>query len=591
MSRSRLLWKLYPTYLIIIVVCIGAVGFCAWQSVESFYLSHVARDLEIRARLVEKKIASEYASDRGKGLDALCKDFGRRSDTRLTIIARSGVVLGDSEKDPNMMENHAARPEIITALATGRGQAKRYSPTLEVDFMYVALPLQVDGETVGVIRTSVPVGEIDAALKAIWWRIVLTGLVVAVLAAGGTLVVARRISRPLEEMKEGADRFAKGQFSHKLAVPDVDEFAALADALNRMAGELDEKIRTISRQGQQQQAMLASMIEGVIAVDRDEHVIALNRAAAIQLGLSEPNVMGRSVHEAIRNADLATVIANTLASGGPSETEIVLPGEESERVLQAHGTVLRGSDDEHIGALVVLHDVTRLRQLETVRRDFVASVSHELKTPITSIKGFVETLCGPAADDPGQLKRFLEIIQRQVDRLNAIIDDLLSLSRIEQEDERSQVERTKANLNDVLAAAVAECDAKARERRITARLDCPDELIVPINPQLIEQAVVNLLDNAIKYSDEGGTVDLRAEETTTGVVIHVADTGCGIAAEHLPRVFERFYRVDRARSRKLGGTGLGLAIVKHIAHAHGGTVTAESTPGQGSTFTIHLPRA
>jgi two-component system phosphate regulon sensor histidine kinase PhoR len=261
-----------------------------------------------------------------------------------------------------------------------------------------------------------------------------------------------------------------------------------------------------------------------------------------------------------------------------------------ERFLQAHGTILHDAEDRGIGALVVLNDVTRIRKLESVRREFVANVAHEIRTPVTSIKGFVETLLDGALENPKNAEHFLNIIGRQAERLNAIIEDLLSLSRIEQETESAEIALKEGRIIDVLQAAVQLCEKKAAGKKIAVRLACEEDVSAKINPPLLEQALVNLIDNAINYSGRGSPVHVEAARGDTEIIIGVRDQGCGIAKQHLPRLFERFYRVDKARSRKLGGTGLGLAIVKHITQAHGGNVTVESTPGEGSTFRIHLPK-
>ncbi|MBL8830052.1 MAG: GHKL domain-containing protein, partial [Planctomycetaceae bacterium] len=277
-----------------------------------------------------------------------------------------------------------------------------------------------------------------------------------------------------------------------------------------------------------------------------------------------------------------------LASDDPISGDIKMLGDQ-ERVWQAHGTALRDSQGETLGAVIVVNDVTDYRRLENVRRDFVANVSHELKTPIASIKGFAETLLDGALDNRDDAERFCRIIARQSERLHSIIDDLLSLSRIEQSEGADDIALESTLLQDVLRSAISDCQPRADERAITIAVECPDQQRIRCNAPLLIQAVLNLLDNAIKYSDEGGRIDVQVQTTPRSVVIAVRDQGCGIPPEHLPRVFERFYRVDRARSRKLGGTGLGLSIVKHIVNVHHGKVTVESTPGKGSTFSIQLP--
>jgi two-component system phosphate regulon sensor histidine kinase PhoR len=308
------------------------------------------------------------------------------------------------------------------------------------------------------------------------------------------------------------------------------------------------------------------------------------------LGAEPHAAVGRPIQEVVRNADLERVLTAVLEGKAPVEGEVTLRL-EADRFFQVRGAPLRDADGREIGALVVLHDVTRLARLETMRRDFVANVSHELKTPITSIQGFIETLREGAVNDPAKAAQFLEILARQADRLNALIEDLLSLSRIERESEARRIERQRTNLRDVIEAAAADCSPRANERGITVRIGAPDALWADVDARMIEQAVANLLDNAIKFSPPGSAVEVEAETDGKECRIRVRDRGCGIAPEHLDRIFERFYRVDKGRSRDLGGTGLGLAIVKHIAQAHGGRVSVESVPGQGSTFTLHLPTA
>ncbi len=327
----------------------------------------------------------------------------------------------------------------------------------------------------------------------------------------------------------------------------------------------------------------------MLAVDTEERILRLNRAAAQLIDVTPETAQGRRIREVVRKTDLQRFVARSLKSREPVEGDIVLRYNDRELFLQAHGTLLRDAQGYDIGALVVLNDVTSQRRLENVRRDFVANVSHELKTPITAIKGSVETLLGGAVENPEDAERFLGIVARQADRLNAIIDDLLALSRIEQGVDEGGVALSGGRLRKVLESAIADCGMSARDKGVRIELACAEDLRARINAPLLEQAVVNLLTNAIKYSGSEGKVRVEAEPRTGGVMIKVQDWGCGIQKEHLPRLFERFYRVDKARSRRLGGTGLGLAIVKHIVQAHGGEVLVSSAPGQGSVFTIVLP--
>jgi two-component system phosphate regulon sensor histidine kinase PhoR len=330
------------------------------------------------------------------------------------------------------------------------------------------------------------------------------------------------------------------------------------------------------------------MVEAVLAVDAEENLVRLNDAARRLFFREGGDPVGRSLPEATRNPDLLRFVRAALAADEPVSADLTLR-EEDERFLQGHATPLRDAAGGRIGALVVLHDVTQIRRLENVRRDFVANVSHELKTPVTSIQGFVETLRDGALDDSHTARRFLEIVARHADRLNAIIEDLLSLSRLESDAERHEIALAPGAIRPVLAAALLTCANKAAERNIAIELQCDEGLRANINAALLEQAIVNLLDNAVKYSKDGALVKLEGLEVEGEAVIRVADQGCGISKEHLPRIFERFYRVDKARSRDLGGTGLGLAIVKHIVNAHGGRVAVKSGVNQGSEFSVQLP--
>lgn len=594
MRRRRLLWRIYPTYLLVTFLALFAIGWYSVDSLREFYYEKAATDLHARALLLEQQLSGHLTAPDTSYLDGFCKDLGKRTSTRITIVQPTGEVLGDTRADPRYMVNHADRPEIIEAMASGKGRSVRYSETLRQRMMYFAIPLREDGqegsEPNGVLRLALPVSGIDDTLATIRWRIVLAGVVIALVAAGFGWLFSRRFSRPLEEMKRGAEHFAQGNLDHRLEVPESDEAASLAEAMNEMAAQLSERIRAMAEQGNKQEALLSSMVEGVVAVDSEENVITLNRAAAELFGVTAAEVQGRPLQEVARNATLQKFVSQALQSGGVTEGEILISGGQ-ERCLQAHGTPLRNGQGREIGAMVVLNEVTRLRRLESVRRDFVTNVSHELKTPVTLIKGFVETLRDGALEEPDDAQRFLEIIAKQADRLQAIIEDLLSLSRIEEDADKGEIELETCKLRSVLQSAIQDCELKAVERDVSVRLKCPEGLMADLSPRLFEQAVVNLLDNAIKYSQPRGEVRVEGEEADSEILVHVSDNGCGIEETELHRIFERFYRVDKARSRKLGGTGLGLAIVKHIAQAHNGRVTVESSSGKGTSFTIHLPRA
>jgi two-component system, OmpR family, phosphate regulon sensor histidine kinase PhoR len=586
MPRQRLVWQLFPSYLLITVISLLAVTWYATVSWRQFYLEQTAIDLKTRAFLVQTFIKEGLAPENGPGIDRLSKDLGKLTATRLTIILPSGKVLGDSEEEPARMDNHSDRPEVQEALNGRVGISSRFSFTLGHERMYVAVPFEEQGRIVGVVRASLPLTAIAHALRAVYLKTALGGLVIVLIMAALSLIISRRVSRPLEDLKRGALRFAAGDLSRRLPVPRSDELGSLAEAFNHMAEQLEDRIGALIRQGQMQEAILASMVEGVIAVDADQRLITLNRAGAHLLGIDLVPSQNLGINELVRDPQLQSFITRTISAREPIEGEIVMSN--GEQIIQAHGTFLRDTQGVDIGFLIVLHDVTHLRRLEMARRDFVANVSHELKTPITAIKGFVETLLGGALNELENAENFLGIIARQTDRINEIIDDLLSLSRIEQDAEQGKVFLSPGKIRGVMEAASHICATKAEAKNIAVNLDCPDELRARISAPLLEQALVNLIDNAIKYSAPGSAVQVEAQRDGAEVIVRVRDQGCGIEKNQLSRIFERFYRVDAGRSRMIGGTGLGLAIVKHIAQAHGGRVTVASTPGKGSIFSLHL---
>lgn len=587
MVRKRLLWQLYLPYLLVILVSLVAALLFATFAFREFFLAQVIKDLEARAILTRRQIREIFPSSTNK-LDPLCKELGKRSHTRITLILPSGKVVADSEEEPSRMDNHADRPEVKAALSGETGTRIRYSHTLKKDMVYVAIPVERNGTILGTVRTSMPLASVGQALRAIQYRILMGVLLIALVAMAISLAVSKKISRPLEEMKQGAELFSKGNLQSRLVVPESEELGGLAKALNEMAAQLDERIRAITQQRKEQEAILASMVEGVIAVNTEEQIISVNEAACRMFKMDRTRVHGKSIQETVRNASLHKLVSQTLSEQSPLEGELTLET-GSLRILQAHSAVLRDAAGERIGAVLVLNDMTQLRRLENIRKDFVANVSHELRTPITSIKGFVETLLDGALQSPEETERFLKIIAKQVDQLNAIIEDLLLLSRIEQDGEKNAINLKDGKIRDVLESAIEVCTAKAAAKDISIGLSCDTGLAARLNAALLTQAVINLVDNAINFSEPGNSVQVSAEMEETRITIRVSDQGCGIPEESLSRLFERFYRVDKARSRKVGGTGLGLAIVKHITQAHGGTLSVVSTPGKGSTFSLHLP--
>jgi two-component system phosphate regulon sensor histidine kinase PhoR len=589
MKSRRLLWQIYPSYLLIILVSLVLVSWFALRRSGELHRRQLERDLHSQAVLFEQALRSP---DGGvmpqEGIAGLCNTLGRRLPLRLTVLLADGRVIGDSHEDPQVMENHLRRPEVEAAMAGKSRAVARYSSTVRQRMLYVVLPVKKDGRDVMFVRVAVPVTDIDEAMRDIFRQVAGGAVFVILLAAVTGLYVSRRLTRPLEAMREGAARFSAGELAYRLPLSGSEEMAALSGEMNRMAELLDRRLNQLFHERNTREAVFDSMTEGILAVDVDRNVIHINRAGTTLLQLEGREVMGKPVESLVRNASLQRLLRNAIAGDGPVEGEVETT-DGRDLLLKVRGTALRSRDNLRIGALIIMQDLTHMRRLEQMRQDFVANVSHELKTPITSIKGFAETLLDGADDDPAMRQRFLGIIARQAQHLDAIVADLLLLSSVEHGEKSQTIALERLPLRPVLDAAVEVCRLQAEKKRIEVKLDCDPLLEANLSPHLFEQALVNLLDNAIKYSGEDSAVTVGAAARDHETVVFVRDAGSGIEQRHLDRIFERFYRVDKGRSRQMGGTGLGLSIVKHIATALGGRVTAESHLGEGSIFRIHLP--
>ena len=589
---GKLILRLFLSFAAVICVSLIAAGAYAFHSVRLHFIEQIRNELHAAAVMVGDEAAESLGARSEAEINAWCGRVGRLSAIRITLILPDGRVVCDSEEDPRRMENHADRAEIIEATAEGEGTAVRFSYTRRMDMLYLARAARVDGRLVAVVRTAKPMTAITHDLDTVYLEIGLAGLIIALLSAAVSLWIARWINRPIGRIRRGAEIIASGDLAFRLSEnepTDYEEAAALASSMNRMAAQLQARFDTINEQRGELEAVLSNMVEAVMTVDGEERIVRINRSAAVLFGVDPENSVGRRVVEITRNPDLLAFVARVLRDGDTREGEAVLHG-DGERFLQVQGVRIPGAQGAVGGALIVLHDVTRLKRLERVRRDFVANVSHELKTPLTAVKGFVETLKAGALAEPENAGRFLDIIEKQTDRLAAIVDDLLSLSSLEQGEEKRRPPMSAGGIAELLRSAAAIGGGRAGDKNVEIEIDCLENLVCVMNAELLEQAVINLVDNAVKYGDAGSKVRVEALEAGSEVLIHVRDQGCGIPAQDLDRIFERFYRVDKARSRRLGGTGLGLAIVKHIMLVHGGRVEVKSEPGRGSVFTLRLPR-
>ena len=599
MRNIRLFWQIFPACIGITLVSMLLVVWLATTTGRDFYIDHLKEEIRERALLIEPTIAV-LSRGEDQPFQEFVRQTGRRAATRITVVDTGGVVLADSSEDHALMDNHAQRPEVALALTGETGYALRRSRTLGEFMLYAAIPVKLGAdEHRGALRLAIAVTPVETMISLLHKKMIGIGLAVIVLAVLLSLYSARRISRPLEEMKLGAEQLTKGRIDQLVKINSEHmsvEMAGLAASINEMAEQINRRIRIIIQQRNELEAVFSSMADSVVAIDADKRIIRMNQAAAALFTLPSEVVKGKAVEGIIRNAYLLEMIDFTLNHNAPQEQKVTLFNGVDPILLQTHAVPLRDEDNKSMGMLLVMNDLTKLNRLENIRQDFVANVSHELKTPITAIKGYVETLLDGALDDRDNARRFLGIVIRQANRLDAIVDDLLTLSRIEDREKKEDITLVTGEAGAVLENALQTCAVLADEKEIIVQVDCDYALYAPMNLPLVEQAIINLLKNALTYSPSGSLVTLRCHGGRNRhgekfVHFSVIDNGPGIGKEHLPRLFERFYRCDKARGRDQGGTGLGLSIVKHIAHLHNGTVEVESTPGKGSTFTVTLPAA
>ncbi len=579
---------------IVRVVCCGYrnllrdLGWYAASALKEQAFRDAADTLESQALILAELLKRDIEEGKTGQAKQFYQTMSASLKSRITTTAADGRVIDDSHEDPSRMDNHAFRPEVKKALAGDIGVSQRYSDTVNAMMVYVAVPVMQGGRLVGSVRVSRPVGLVLGSLASIYLGLLVAALAAIVVAALPTVYFSFRIRKLVRQLEEAATRFADGDLSGQIELPVWREFTGLATAINRMAEQMRERLDALTRRKLELEAVLGSMVEAVLMVDNEERLINMNQAAIALFRPRQTEFAGRNFLEVIRNTDLQSFVKRAAASDVPVEEDIVIIG-PTDTHLQAHGTALRHADGHRMGTLIVLNNITRLKNLEQIRKDLVSNASHELRTPVTSIKGFLETLRDGALDDPEAARRFVDIMIRQSNRLTSIIEDMLTLSEIEKAPQKGSLRVERVELSAILQAVHKEFTPIAQEKQIDLQVQCQPGLTAMINEQLFHQALVNLVDNAIKYTGTGGKVEIHCRREGDATSVCVEDNGIGIPREHLSRIFERFYRVDAGRSRKMGGTGLGLAIVKHIAAAHGGNVTVQSSPGVGSKFCIHLP--
>src|SRR5213594_196420 len=588
---NRLAFKVFLSYLGIVLLLFVLVYLYLGDLVRDFYVSSLAKKMREEAALAGRLLPSSL---QGEALDELCREWARDLGVRITVINPDGKVLGDSDERSVTMVNHGTRPEVVEALSMGLAKSVRYSTTVSQEMLYQAV-LHQEGANKRVIRLSVPLSHVNAAIGSIH-RAILSGLALAsVLGLLSAFAFSRHLSRRVRRMAEFSQRVAGGFPPQELLSPrGKDELSFLEKNLNEMSRRIQEKISEIVAEKEKVESILRCMIEGVLVVDIQGRLILINENAQRMFKLPPAHdLRGASLLEISRHPEMKKVMGEVLACDCSAECfakEICL---DEGQWFRVNAVSLRGADEKPLGYILVFHDVTQLKRLETIRSDFVANVSHELRTPLTAIRGYAETLLQSPPGDPKDTEQFLSIIYRHSERLGRLIDDLLALSDLESG--KVQISREKLQVTELIGQVLEIFQDQARKKNIAlAQKIQPDLPLILGDSDRLQQLLINLIDNAVKYTPSGGRVQVSASLAFSGnhqpplVEISVADTGCGIPEKDLPRLTERFYRVDKARSRELGGTGLGLAIVKHIIQAHHGQLKIESKIQKGTTVRISL---
>lgn len=586
MAKTSIRRKLTLSFLLLALVAIGLLGVYLSLWTDRYYVAQVKSDLASESRLAAGMSADLIA--RGPSVvDPLAKKIGHSLGHRVTIIRRDGLVLGDSSSNYRIMDRHDDRPEIRQAMESGFGWDIRYSKTLHTRMLYVATRIGGKDLTPGTARLATSLAEVDSARgrihRVFFIAAFITFLIVGIMASR----IAEGIARPIRTMTGIAERMAKGDFAYRAGsfVQGDGEIGELANTLDGMAAELRRKMDELLAEKAKLQAVLDKTDDGLLVVDHEACIHLANTAAALLLNADAPSIQGRTIIESTLNHDFSELVARVLKTGGPASLQIQL-SDAHDTHLNVYVAPLERPDGPS-GALVVMHDLTPAMRIDSVRRDFVANVSHEFRTPLASIKAMAETIVLRGRKNPDSAEEFAKKIMSEVDRLTALSEDLLDLAKIEAG--RKLIHAEQFALAEVVGRIISDCAHRADSRAIELSMDVPDGLRVNADRDAVYQILANLVDNAVRYTRPGGKVSVSASEGVGLVKVKVSDTGIGIPESELSRIFERFYRVDKARSRESGGTGLGLSIVRHLVEAHGGRIEVHSTPGEGSTFVFSLP--
>ncbi|KIH71701.1 two-component system histidine kinase PnpS [Salinicoccus roseus] len=587
---KRLWFRIASAFFILILVLIFILGFFLAALLKNAYTDMTRNHLVENAEMVTQLIVASESYGEREQLQELIQNFEQPIQMRFTVVDTEGVVLADSENDPAEMNNHFNRPEIQDVLEQDEafGESIRYSTTQDFNMMYVALPLVSEGETVGAVRTSLSLGVIDDAMNRLWFSLsIALGLMFLIAAIASTLL-ARSITRPIDSIMNVTSRLRRNDYSSRVNTEAKGEIGDLSQSINALAASLQRQMKEIEENEQQLTSIISNMVSGVMLVNQDGKVVLLNSAMERFLSQHKGNLIGQPYEKVGERFALSPHIHAVFETNEKVHEEVhsYYP---QERIMDAHLAPYYGQGWQQRGVIVVLHDITEIRRLEKMRSDFVANVSHELKTPVTSVRGFSETLMSGEVTDEETTKQFLKIIHDESQRLDRLIRDLLNLSKIERQ--KMPLNLETLNMTALVHEVSVTLQGAVEEKQTKLVLPDPTkDVYLQGDEDRLRQIILNLVGNGINYTAEGGTVTVSLKENVEKVRLIIQDDGIGIPEESLPRIFERFYRVDRARSRHSGGTGLGLAIVKHLIESHHGEIEVESREGEGTTFTVILPK-
>lgn len=581
MSRS-IYWKITIPLTLLVLVGMSILGFYMVSSTSNTQVDLLQSQLANEARLVADISLPSFA-DQGKqtNLDTIAKITGKDIQSRITLIAKDGTVLGDTDQDPLAMENHATRPEVVEALASGTGQATRYSATLHENMMYVAVLVTNQGEVLGIARVALPLTAVESAVNSavmtIAWAIAITTLLVILAAA----LLARMITRPVRQITKAAEGIAAGKLEQQIPIRTNDEIGRLGRAFNEMSLNLKNIMATMVDERSRLVTVLSGITDGIVMTDSEGNIALVNPAAERLFNFEEAKAMGRPLIEAVHDYEIDDVVKKCLKTAGEQSTQLDSVTGRFLRVIATPITTGKLS-----GALVLFQDLTELRSLQTMRREFVGNVSHELRTPLAAIKAIVDTLRDGAIDDKEAAMNFLNRLDVEVDGMTQMVAELMELSRIETG--RIKLKLETVNINSLIEEVATRLSPQAERQQVSLSTELASDLpLVQVDKERIQQVIVNIVHNAIKFTPSSGRVAISTEHIGESVVARVSDTGIGISKDDLPHIFERFFKADKSRSTS--GTGLGLAIAKHIVQTHGGSIWVESEEGKGSTFSFSLP--